>query len=234
MLGRKKVKIERIKDSFIFCLVLLLFLSLNSMQAKTQEQEQKVDTLQQIIQMVVENNPILGSQRSYIYTLQQMPEPGAGFVNLDKLQSQRYRMGEEGTEVPLLSLSQAIQIETIREKKIEREKTIAQANQTYENLKQTVLFNLMTKITEMTKLKNKKKNLEELKSFLQTRQDSLEKQVKAGVKEPTTLYDLMERVMQTTLDLENATEELRILKLETAVGLGGEKWEDLLNLLDKV
>jgi len=225
---------KKVKTNFIFCLALLLFLSLNSMQAKSQEQEQKVDVLQQIIQMVVENNPILGSQRSYINTLQQMPEPGAGFIDLEKLQSQSYRMGEEGTEVPLLSLSQAIQVETIREKKIEREKTIAQANQTYENLKQTVLFNLMTKITEMTKLKNKKKNLEGLKSFLETRQNSLEKQVKAGVQEPTTLYDLMERVMQTTLDLENTTEELRILKLETAVALGGEKWEDLLNLLDKV
>ena len=40
--------------------------------------------------------------------------------------------------------------------------------------------------------------------------------------------------MQTSLDLENTTEELKILKLETAVALGGEKWEDLLNLLDKV
>ena len=222
---------KRIKKSFIFGLTLILLLpSIALGQAKPQP----ADVLQQIIQLAVENNPILESQRSFINTIQQMPEPGAGFINLEELKSQTRRVGEEGMETPLLSLSQAVQMETFIQRKLDREKTLAEAKQTYENLKQSLVSNLMAKITEMAKLKNKRENLEELKSFLETRQDSLEKQVKAGIKEPTTLFDLMERVMQSRLEIKDVAGELEILKLETTISLGGEKWEDLLDLLNKL
>jgi hypothetical protein len=201
-------------------------------QVKSQPQE--VDIVQQIIQLVVENNSILKSQKNFINTIQQMPEPGAGFINLEELQSRSRRVGEEGTEAPLLSLGQATQLETFIQRKLDREKTLAQAKQTYENLKQSMVSNLMSKITEMEKLKNKKENLEELKSFLETRRDSLEKQVKAGIKESSVLFDLMERVMQAGLEIKNTTGELELLKLETAISLGGEKWEDLLSLFNKI
>ncbi|MCK4419079.1 hypothetical protein KAV79_04670, partial [Candidatus Aerophobetes bacterium] len=177
---------------------------------------------------------ILESQRSLINTIQQMPEPGAGFINLEELQSSSRRVGEEGMGTPLLSLSEVIQVETFIQTKLDREKTLAEAEQTYENLKQSLISSLMAKITEMAKLKNKRGNLEELKSFLETRRDSLEKQVKAGIKQPSSLFDLTERVMQSRLEIKNAAREREILKLETAISLGGEKWEDLLDLLNKV
>ncbi|MEA3486010.1 MAG: hypothetical protein U9R03_04810 [Candidatus Aerophobetes bacterium] len=224
---------QRIKNIFIFCLVLfLLFSSITLGQVKSQPQ--KVDIVQQIIQLIVENNPILKSQKNFINSIEQMPEPGAGFINLEELQSRSRRVGEEGTEAPLLSLGQATQLETFIQRKLDREKTLAQVKQTYENLKQSMVSNLMSKVTEMTKLKNKKENLEELKSFLETRRGSLEKQVKAGIKEPSILFDLMERVMQAGLEIKNTTSELELLKLETAISLGGEKWEDLLSLLNKI
>jgi len=224
---------QRIKNIFIFCLVLfLLFPSITLGQVKSHPQ--RADIVQQIIQLVVENNPILQSQRNFINTIEQMPEPGAGFINLEELQSRSHRVGEEGTETPLLSLSQATQLETFIQRKLDREKTLAQAKQTYENLKQSMVSNVMTKITEMEKLRNKKGNLEELKSFLETRRGSLEKQVKSGIKEPSILFDLMERVMQTGLEIKNTTSELELLKLETAISLGGEKWEALLSLLNKI
>jgi hypothetical protein len=222
---------KRIKKSLIFGLTLILLLpSIALGQAKPQP----ADVLQKIIQLAVENNPILESQRTFINTIQQMPEPGAGFINLEELQSQSHRVGEEGVETPLLSLSQAVQMETFIQSKLDREETLAEAKQTYEDLKQSLISSLMAKVTEIAKLKNKRENLEELKSFLETRKDSLEKQVKAGIKEPTTLFDLMERVMQNRLEIKNAARELEILKLETTISLGGEKWEDLLDLLNKL
>jgi len=202
--------------------------------SQAEEKVQPADVLQQIIQLAVENNPILESQRSLINTIQQMPEPGAGFINLEELQSSSRRVGEEGMGTPLLSLSEVIQVETFVQRKLDREKTLAEAEQTYENLKQFLISSLMAKITEMAKLKNKRGNLEELKSFLETRRDSLEKQVKAGIKEPTALFDVTERVMQSRLEIKNAAREREILKLEIAMSLGGEKWEDLLDLLNKL
>ena len=223
---------NRGRGFFAFCLTLFLFLLPSIVLGQAKSQLQQADILQQIIQLAVENNPILESQRSFINTIQQMPEPGAGFINLEELQSSSRRIGETGMETPLLSLSQAIQVETFVQAKLEREKTLAQAKQTYENLKQSLISNLMAKMTEMAKLKNERENLEELKSFLETRRDSLEKQVKAGIKEPGTLFDLMERIMQTSLQIKNTAGELEILKLETAISLAGEKWEDLLDLLN--
>jgi len=223
-----------VKKILICVGVFAWLLSSTAAFSQAEEKIQPADVFQQIIQLAVENNPILESQRSFINTIQQMPEPGAGFINLEELQSSSRRVGEEGMETPLLSLSQAVQMETFIQRKLDREKTLAEAKQTYENLKQSLVSNLMAKITEMAKLKNKRENLEELKSFLETRQDSLEKQVKAGIKEPTTLFDLMERVMQSRLEIKNAARELEILKLETTISLGGEKWEDLLDLLNKL
>ena len=223
---------KRSKGIFIFCLTLFLFFLPWIVLGQAKSQLQQADILQQIIQLAVENNPILESQRSFINTIEQMPEPGAGFINLEELQSSSRRVGETGIETPLLSLSQAIQVETFVQRKLEREKTLAQAKQTYENLKQSLISNFMAKMTEMAKLKNERENLEELKSFLETRRDSLEKQVKAGIKEPSTLFDLMERIMQTSLQIKNTAGELEILKLETAISLAGEKWEDLLDLLN--
>lgn len=219
----------------LMCVVVLTwFLSPATAFTQTEEKVQPADVFQQIIQLVVENNPILESQRSFITTIQQMPEPGAGFINLEELQSRSRRVGEEGMEAPLLSLSQAIQVETFIQRKLDREKTLAEAKQTYESLKQSLISKLMANITEMAKSKNKRGNLEELKSFLETRQDSLEKQVKAGIKEPSALFDLMERVMLTSLEIKNTARELEILKLETAISLGGEKWEGLLDLLNRI
>lgn len=225
---------KRSENIFVFCLVLFLLFSPLVALAQAESQLQQADIVQQIIQLTVENNPILESQRSFVNTIQQMPEPGAGFINLEELQSQSRPVGEEGMEIPLLSLSEVIQVETFVQRKLDRKKTLAQAKQTYENLKQSLISNLMAKITEMVKLKNKRGNLEELKSFLETRRDSLEKQVKAGIKQPNTLFDLTEKFMQTTLEIKNAAWELEMLKLETAINLGGEKWENLLDLLNKV
>ena len=225
---------KRSENIFVFCLVLFLLFSPSVALGQAESQLQQADILQQIIQLTVENNPILESQRSFINTIEEMPEPGAGFINLEELQSRSRRVGEEGMETPLLSLSAVIQVETFVQTKLDREKTLAQAKQSYENLKASLISNLMAKVTEMAKLENKRENLEELKSFLETRRDSLEKQVKAGIIEPSALFNVKERVMQTSLGIKNAASELEILKLEIAISLGGEKWEDLLDLLNQV
>jgi len=223
-----------VKKILMWVGVLAWLLSPTAAFSQTEDKVQSTELLQQIIQLAVENNPILESQRNLVNIIEQMPKPGAGFINLEELQSQSRQVGEEGMETPLLSLSEVIQIETFVQRKLDREKTLAEAQQTYENLKQTLISSLMTKITEMEKLRNKRVNLEELKSFLEKRRDSSEKQVKAGIKQPSTLFELTERLMQTSLEIKNASRERESLKLETAINLGGAKWKELLDLLDKV
>jgi len=47
------------------------------------------------------------------------------------------------------------------------------------------------------------------------------------------LYDLTERIMDTSMEIENTIEEIKTLKLQTAITIGGNKWKELLAMLDE-
>ena len=217
------------KKLLVSSLALLLFISFSAW-AQDQPQPPQKDPLQKIIELVVENNPTLQSQRSLIEEIQQMPEPGAGFIDIKSLEA-----GSEteaaGIKTPLLSMTQ---LEEIRDKRLERRETLEKARQAYESLKKSLLTELLTSLTNLSKLENKKKSLNQFQSFLRNRAESLSKQVKAGLERPTTLFDLTERIMNTSMEIENATEELRTLKLRIAITMGGDKWQQLLGLLDEI
>jgi len=219
----------KITKLLVSCLALILLIS---PAAWTQEEPQpfKKDPLQGIIELVVENNPILQSQKDLIREIQQMPEPGSGFIDLNTL-----ALGSEteaaGIKTPLISMTQ---LEEIRGRILERMETLEKAKQTYESLKKDLLTELFANITDLFKLNNKRESLSQLESFLRNRAESLTQQVKAGLERPTTLFDLTERVMTTSMEAENATEELKVLKLQIAITMGGDKWQQLLSLLDEV
>ena len=61
----------------------------------------------------------------------------------------------------------------------------------------------------------------------------LTEQVKRGLQQPSTLYDLTERIMNTAMEIDNTIEEIKALKLQTAITIGGNKWKELLVMLDE-
>jgi len=211
------------------CLVLALLIS-PAAWAQDEPQVLQKGILERVIELVVENNPILQSQRDFIQEIEEMPEPGAGFIDLETL-----GVGSEteaaGIKTPLMSMTQ---LEEIRGKMLRRKETLEKARQAYESLRKTLLTELFTHHIDLSKLRNRRKSLNQLESFLRNRAESLSQQVKAGLEKPTTLFDLTERIMSTSMEVENTTEELRILKLQMAITMGGEKWEELLNLLDEL
>lgn len=210
-------------------LALILLISFTAW-AQDQPQPPEKDPLQRIIELVVENNPTLQSQRSLIKEIQKVPKPGTGFIDIESLEA-----GSEteaaGIKTPLLSMSQ---LEEIRDKRLKRRETLEKARQAYESLKKSLLTELLTSFADLSKLENKKKSRSQLQSFLRNRAESLSKQVKAGLERPTTLFDLTERIMNTSLEVENTIEELKSLKLQIAITMGVDKWQELLSLLDEV
>jgi len=217
------------------CITLMMCLSASLTSAQTQPQSQvkqeqlkQEEVIQQIIRLVVENSPALQQQRNLIAQIEQMPEPGEGFVEPDRIKRVKSSATEE---TPFLTLDQ---VEDIRNRMINRITILGEQRRTYEDLKKELLSELMSKITRILTLENKKQNLNELKSFLEERKISLEKQVKAGVEEPVTLFDLMERIMNASLNMQNTAVELEILKLEIATNFGGQKQQELLSLLAKI
>ena len=223
------MKTEKVLVSSLALILLISFTAWAQDQPQQSQPPQK-DPLQRIIELVVENNPTLQSQESLIREIQQMPEPGAGFIDLKSLEAGS-EIEAAGIRTPLLSMSQ---LEEIRDKMLQRKETLEKARQAYESLKKSLVTELFTGLTDLSKLKNKKKSLNQLESFLRNRAESLSQQVKAGLEKPTTLFDLTERVMSTSMEIENATEELKTLKLRIAITMGGDKWQELSNLLDKL
>ena len=223
------MKTEKVLVSSLALILLISFTAWAQDQPQQSQPPQK-DPLQRIIELVVENNPTLQSQESLIREIQQMPEPGAGFIDLKSLEAGS-EIEAAGIRTPLLSMSQ---LEEIRDKMLQRRETLEKARQAYESLKKSLVTELFTGLTDLSKLKNKKKSLNQLESFLRNRAESLSQQVKAGLERPTTLFDLTERVMSTSMEIENATEELKTLKLRIAITMGGDKWQELSNLLDKL
>ena len=156
-----------------------------------------------------------------------MPAPGSGFIDIEALESVTET---GGIQTPLLSMTQ---LEDIREAMLARKDMLEKARQSYESLKKSLLTELLTNLAELSKLENKEKSLTQLQSFLESRAESLTQQVKAGLQQPSTLYDLTERIMNTSMEIENTIEEIKTLKLQTAITIGGNKWKELLQMLDE-
>lgn len=219
-----------VKKVLICVVVLTWLLSPATAFTQTQEKEQakQENVIQQIVQLVVENNLILQLQKSLIADIEQMPEPGASFGDLEELAAAGYTKTVK-MEIPLLSVSQ---LNEIRNSRFQRKQTLTATRQTYENFKKSLISEVLSTIIQISKLENKKRNLSELKFFLDERETSLRAQVKAGIEEPTALFDLTERIMRLSVEIQDATVELEILKLGMTINLGGEK--EVLDLLNKL
>lgn len=216
------------KRILVLSLILVLLISFT---AWAQEQTQAVqkNPIEKIIELVVENNPTLQSQRDLIKEIEEMPAPGSGFIDIEALESLT-ETETGGIQTPLLSMTQ---LEDIREAMLARKDMLEKARQSYESLKKSLLTELLTNLAEVSKLENKEKSLTQLQSFLESRAESLTQQVKAGLQQPSTLYDLTERIMNTSMEIENTIEEIKTLKLQTAITIGGNKWKELLQMLDE-
>lgn len=218
----------KIRKILIISLVLVLLIPF-TVWAQEQTQTTQKNPIEKIIELIVENNPTLQSQRDLIKEIEDMPAPGSGFIDIEALESVT-KTETGGIQTPLLSMTQ---LEDIRNAMLARKEMLEKARQTYESLKKSLLTELLTNLAELSKLENKKKSLTQLESFLGSRAESLTQQVKAGLQQPSTLYDLTERIMNTSMEVENTIEEIKALKLQTAITIGGNKWKELLQMLDE-
>ena len=212
--------------------------------AKAEKLTPKGDMLQEIIDLVVENNPTLQSQKSLLDQIQALPDPGKGFdfqlnvrggvtAYVDE-NNQEIWAGPTGgvvLEIPLFSSSSR------RERIMSRltyAKELEKARQDYLALKNSIVSELLTKLKKLFQLENEKKKLEKLKSFLSSNSESLEQQAKTGVIKAADLWQLSERIMDIETKIYNQSSELEILRREIAINLGGEKSSQLWQMLEQL
>ena len=215
-----------------------------SVWGKTEELIPKEDILQETINLVVENNPTLQSQRSLLEQIQALPNPGKGVdfqlslrggmaTYVDEASQEIFTgpSGGVGLEIPLFSSSR--RKERIMDQ-LTYAKELEKAKQDYLRLKNSIVSELLAKLNKMFGLENEKKKLEELRFFLSSNIESLKQQVKAGVIKAADLWEITERIMDTETKIYNRASESEILKREIAINLGGEKSEELRQMLDEL
>ena len=208
---------------------LISFILIITLVASEQHEEEQTQLFWNMINIIVENNSSLISQRSLIEEVQKMPKPGEGFISIDEITTVSSDKGNEITAFIGLT-----QVEDIRNRWLLRKEKLENARQKYDNMKKNLISELSAKVTEISSLQNQKESLEELRLFLEERADALDKQIKAGVEKLDTQFDLKERIMQVEVDIKNTSEKLDVLKLEAAINLGDERWLEMLELLNRM
>lgn len=201
------------------------------------------DHLQQMIELVVEANPSLQSQRSLIKEIEEIPEPVRSLdltVTLKTGAALEDTDGGEKTVAPTGGIELSIPLYSSGKKRklaldeLATQKDLAKAQQDYYQLKNSVTSDLLSRVDKLISLKNELDGQKNLLSLLQYNLDALKKQVEAGIASPSDLWSISERVMATETKIATLLSKIDILKRETAVNLAGTRWPELMEMLDKI
>lgn len=218
-------------------LIAALLMSCGYVQAAEVEK----DYLQRMIELVVEANPTLQSQRNLITEIETVPEPvrgpdlalalKTGAAVVDVTGSWERRIEPTGSIELTIPLYSAVKKRKIALDRLTIQKDLAGAWQDYYRLKNSVISDLLTRVDKITSLKNELDAQKKLLSLLERNLQALTKQVEAGVASPSDLWAISERIMIHETNIRNLSSTQETLKRETAVNLAGARWPELLNTL---
>lgn len=201
------------------------------------------DPLQKMIELVVEANPILQTQRNFIKEIGEVPGPvkgpdidlgvkaGAEYVSIGGRERSVAPIGKIELTIPFYSSAKKREIAldnlTLREK-------LTKAWQDYYSFKNSLISDLLGRADEIIILENELEGQKKLLSLLQYNLEALRKQVEAGVTMPSSLWNMSERIITSETNIVNLLSNLNTLKRETAVNLAGDRWQELLKMLDEI
>ena len=246
----QKIMMSIPRRGLIALLVLIAVLSIGRVYAQPGSTKKdpprevpEKDYLQQMIELVVETNPTLQSQRNLIKEIETVPGPvnspdltlslktGAAVEGVDGWERRVVPTGSLELTIPLYSSAKKRKIAL---DKLTIQKDLAKAWQDYYRLKNSVISDLLTRVDKIASLKNELDGQKKLLFLLQHNLEALKKQVEAGVARPSDLWALSERIMTTETKIGNLLSKLDTLKRETAVNLAGDKWRELIDMLDEI
>lgn len=201
----------------------------------------QTDYLQQMIELVVEANPTLQLQRNLIKEIGEVPESAKGLdINLGLKAGTDFTIDDgEGSVTPSVKIELTIPLYSSAKKRkvaldnLTVQKDLVKAWQDYYILKNSVISDLLTRVDEIVSLKNELGAQERLLSLLQYNLESLRKQVEAGVTMPSSLWAMSERIITTETKIANLLSNLDTRKREAALNLAGNRWQELLEMLDE-
>jgi outer membrane protein TolC len=196
--------------------------------------------LERMIRIVTENNPTLQSQQGLVLTGDAIRLShsrfsvsgvsvgiGSTFWNED---TRNFEVAPGATLGFSFSISDPARV--LSGYNLEREKV--EARRRLEEIRNGLIKQLLDAAAELARLDNKKTNLRDLQAYLEDLSVAIERQGKAGIVETDRLWDLRERIMGMRTEIRDVESQLKILRLQTAMALGGPAWAQLLDLLGRL
>jgi len=172
------------------------------------------DIVSEIINFVIERDPVLKAQKEVMEVIDEQ--------KIDE------KNDETDEDLPEYIRS------TLREEKLEAVMKKQEVQEKYSQIKRELVTELFAKITEIFAQKNKIENQKKLHNLLLTREESIKRQVEAGIMEPQALQDLSEDIIQTQTVIADAEIKMRMLKMEIAFNYGEQDWRELIVLLEEL
>lgn len=173
------------------------------------------DLISEIIDFVRERDPVLSSQREVIELIDERDN------------------GTERPEGEVEELPEYIR-SSLREEELAGLLQKQEAQEKYTALNRELVSELLAKLSEIFSFNNEIKNQNELYDLLLAREETTQRQVEAGILEPQALQDLSEEIINVRTAISDAELNRRMLKMELALNYGGQDWQELRELIDRL
>jgi len=195
-------------------------------------------TIQRMLRVVLDNNPLLAAQADLVRESGKLPDVrsrvaltglsfsfATSFWDTDTGYFRLYPAATLGSSISIADPTRALNAFNLKK---ERE----EARQGYLKIKDALTADLLATVRELLKLSGRRESLEKLKAYLQDYSALIEKQVRAGAATPEMdkLWELRERLLGIEVDVRDVENQLGTMRLEAALRLAGNSWQELLDL----
>jgi hypothetical protein len=221
-------------------LICVLLLAVSSLRSWAQAETGTDAIIQRMLKIVLDNNPTLASQAALLRESEKLPDirsrvalTGMSFsfatIYYDIATLDVRPAVTLGTSLSIADPARALNAYNLK-------KAREEARQEYLKIKNELVADLLGTVRELSKLSGHKQSQEKLKAYLQDYSDLIEKQVRAGVAAPELdkLWELKERLLGIEADIEDVGNQLETMRLEAAMRLAGDAWQELLELFNSL
>ena len=119
----------------------------------------------------------------------------------------------------------------LREAELERMERILEAEEGLSQARRELITEFMTALAEIFSYRHEVNNLEELYELLLVREETVRRQVDAGLVEPEILQSLTREIIEVRTSIADAEIGMQFLRRELAFNFGGEDWPELLEMI---
>ncbi len=198
--------------------------------------------IQQMLRIVLENNPTLASQQELVRESEKLPDIrsrialtgmsfsfATSYYDPDTGAFRVYPAATLGTSISISDPARAMNAYNLK-------KAREEARQEYQKTRSYLIADLLSAVRDILAWQNKAASLEKLKVYLEDYSDLVEKQVRAGAASPDAdkLWNLRERIIGIEVEMQDLRDRRSTMQLEAALRLGGEAWQELLDLFGQL